>query len=59
MRRNAIRLALAIVATSFLAACADMPTGPKTIQGPRFDTGTVPSTTPDTVTRTSNQGSQV
>lgn len=30
MRRNVVRLALAIVATSLLTACADLPTGPET-----------------------------
>lgn len=59
MRRNAIRLALALVATSVLAACADLPTGPKTIQGPRFDDATAPTTTTDTVTRTNHQGSNI
>jgi hypothetical protein len=58
MRRNAIRLALAVVASSFLAACADIPTGPK---GPavRFD-GTLPSATPaDSIARSGQQGTQV
>lgn len=30
MRRNVVRLALAIVATSLFTACADLPTGPET-----------------------------
>lgn len=29
MRRHAVRLVLAIAATTMLAACADMPTAPK------------------------------
>jgi hypothetical protein len=68
MRRQTVRLALALVATSFLAACADMATGPDAGQV-RFD-GTAPSadttaavsgTTADTTnTRaTSSQGSQI
>ena len=61
MRRPAIRLVLAALATSALAACADLPTGPKSPTGPRFDGTTAPSTTttPDTTKRTSHQGTNV
>ena len=58
MRRNAaIRLVLAALATSVLAACADLPTGPKAPSSQRFDT--VPSSTTDSVSRQSNQGTQI
>ena len=60
MRRPAIRLVLAALATSFLAACADLPTGPKAPAGTRGDNATVPSTTvADSAGRTSNQGTQI
>ena len=62
MRRNtAIRLVLAALVTSVLAACADLPTGPKT-PSVRFDgtTGTTPSTTADsTAARSGQQGTQI
>ena len=60
MRRPAIRLVLAVLATSVLAACADMPMAPKSPAGPRFD-GTQPSTTTTdtTLTRTNTQGTEV
>ena len=64
MRRNAaIRLVLAALVTSVLAACADVPTGPKTPSSGRFDestTSTAPSSsTADTTSRSSNQGTQI
>ena len=58
MRRLPIRLVLAVLATSVLAACADLPTGPKAPAGPRFD-GTAPTNTVDTTSRTGHQGSSV
>ena len=64
MRRNtAIRLVLAAVATTILAACAEMPTGPKAPAGTRFD-GTTLSTADstalaDSLARTNHQGTQI
>jgi hypothetical protein len=40
MRRHPIRLVLAALAISALAACAEVPTGPQVPKGTRFD-GTV------------------
>lgn len=58
MRRHALRLVLAVVATSLLAACADLPTSPKA-PAVRFD-GTTPSSTPvDSIARSGQQGTQV
>ena len=58
MRRNAaIRLVLAALATSALAACADMSTGPKA-PAVRFD-GQEPSSQADSIARTGQQGTQI
>ena len=67
MRRNAaIRLVLAALVTSVLAACADLPTSPKTPSSARFDGTTsapaassVPTVTMDSVARSSTQGTQI
>ena len=61
MRRNAaIRLVLAALVTSVLAACADLPTSPKTPSSARFDgTNAVPAVTMDSVARSSTQGTQI
>jgi hypothetical protein len=40
MRRNALRLAVALIATTVLTACADFATGPEAPRAPRFDTVT-------------------
>ena len=59
MRRNRVRLVLALVATTILSACADLSTGPQAPTGPRFDVDSAAQA--DTInTRVSNsQGSQV
>ena len=64
MRRNAaIRLVIAAVATTVLAACADMPTGPKAPTGARFDGTTLSSADSaalaDSLARTNHQGTQI
>jgi hypothetical protein len=61
MRRPAIRLVLAAVATSFLAACAELPTSPRTPQAPRLDGAALTDSSADSLsTRASNhQGSQL
>lgn len=59
MRRPAIRLVLVALATSFLAACADLSTGPKAPTTGRFDDVTNLPSTHDTTQRTSNQGTQI
>lgn len=57
MRRHPIRLVLAVLATSFLAACADV-TAPQAPRAPRFDaTGTGTDTT--TAKPSSHQGTSV
>ena len=60
MRRHPIRLVLAALAISALAACAEVPTGPKVPNGTRFD-GTTTSTSTDSLTQkpTSTQGSHI
>lgn len=63
MRRNPIRLALVLAATTFLAACADLATGPAAPQGPRFDdvapaTDSVQSDTTNALA-SNHQGSQI
>ena len=57
MRRHPIRLVLAALAISALAACADLPTGPKVPAGTRFD-GTTTDTL-DVVPSSSHQGTSV
>ena len=59
MRRNRVRLVLALVATTILTACADLSTGPHAPTGPRSDVDSAAQA--DTInTRVSNsQGSQV
>ena len=59
MRRHPIRLVLAALAISALAACADAPTGPKVPNGARFD-GTT-GTPVDSLTNkpTSHQGTSI
>src|SRR5688500_3959070 len=61
MRRNRVRLVLALVATTILTACADLSTGPQAPTGPRFQTEEDSLLHQDSVlSRTSNsQGSQV
>jgi type IV pilus biogenesis protein CpaD/CtpE len=56
MRRHPIRLVLAALAISALAACAEIPTGPKAPSGTRFDATT---DSLQAVPSSSNQGSQV
>ena len=58
MRRNTLRLAIALVATSFLAACADLSTGPAAPRGPQFDEGYTSGASADSTTsRANHQGS--
>ena len=59
MRRHAIRLVFAILATSSLVACADLPTGPKSPAGPRANTTLPGSSTTDTTKRTGHQGTNI
>ena len=70
MRRNVVRLALALVATSFLAACGDLATAPEAPRARRLNslvdsvttTVDVAPTATDTTKNaraTSSQGSQI
>ena len=58
MRRNTLRLAIALVATSLLAACADLSTGPAAPRGPQLEAGfNSGQTTDSTTSRANHQGS--
>ena len=56
MRRHPIRFVLAALAISALAACAEIPTGPKAPNGTRFDATT---DSLDVKPPTSHQGTNV
>ena len=61
MRRPALRLVLVAVATSLLAACADLPTGPRAPHAVRLDGAALTDSSADSTNAlaSNHQGSQL